>query len=110
MDEQNQKSPEEMFGRLMADFGSEMLSKILNQIELIKKSRLDEIGQLNQEIAARREEIVSVKRLLEDLSNKSAELGAQYLRLKAERKKFILGEDIDAAKFLSDMKTFREGA
>jgi hypothetical protein len=108
MDEKT--SAEKQFGELMAAFGSQALSQILNRIEAIKKTRLDEIGVLDQQLAAKREEIIVLKRYVEELANKSAELGAQYLKLKEQRRRFILGEDIDTAKFLSDMKTFREEA
>jgi hypothetical protein len=104
----DEKEPEKQFAELMATFGSQALAQILNAIEPIKRKRLDEIAVLDQQIAAKREEIVSVKRLVDDLSNKSAELGAEYLRLKAERRKFILGEDIDSEKFLHDVKAFGE--
>jgi hypothetical protein len=93
MDEKDQKSPERMFGELMAAFGSEALSKILNSLEVIKRQRLDEIGQLDQTIAAKREEIIVLKRYVEDLSNKSAELGRQYLRIKEKFRGFVLGPD-----------------
>jgi hypothetical protein len=105
----DEKEPEKQFAELMATFGSQALAQILNALEPIKQKRLDEIGVLDQEIAARREELVSVKRLVDDLGNKSAELGAQYLRLKEQRRRFILGEDLpDTAQFMSDVKALRE--
>jgi hypothetical protein len=102
------KDPERAFAELMATFGSQALAQILNTLEPIKQKHLAEIARLKAEREKLIDENNFYRRNNEEQANINSALGAEYLRLKAERRKFILGEDLpDTEKFLADMKNFR---
>jgi len=93
MDEEN---PEKKFAELMATIGSSTLAQIFSAVEPIRRKRLQEIADLDQQIVVKRQEKTALEHDVTELANSIANLGAEYLRLKEQRRKFVLGEDLSA--------------
>jgi hypothetical protein len=109
MDEK--KTAEQMLAELMSTIGIQSLAAIFNLLEPIKQKELAEIDALKLEKTGLIEEVTALTRDREALANSNSQLGAENLQLKAERRAFLLGEDlVDAEKFLHDVERFREEA
>jgi hypothetical protein len=103
------ENPEQKFAEMMSTLGTQCLAAIFNALEPVKRKLLAEIDALKAEIATNQQLLADSRNELQSISDAIAERGKEFLELKARRRAFLLGDDIeDSEKFLSEMKSLRE--